>query len=259
MNNRQNDAEYFTQSTGIKTAYRYTPSTNASPTIIFLPGYMSDMDGSKACAIFDDAHVHGYGVMLLDYSGCGKSDGKFSDGALSIWRDEVLALIDAKIDGPVVLIGSSMGGWLMLMVALQLIESHGPQKVVGMMGIAAAPDFTDWDFDTKAKAIIAADGVLYEDNPYGPEPTPIYRKFFDDAQKQLLLQGEISIDCPVILFHGQNDNDVPFDVSMRLAKALRSSQVQLHLVKDGDHRFSREQDIAMLIAALRDFVGVDII
>lgn len=240
------DVQYFTQNSGLKTAYRYTKAADNGPTIIFLPGYMSDMDGSKALAIFEYAQKNGHGCLLLDYSGCGRSEGDFADGSLSIWRDEVCAIINDKISGAVILIGSSMGGWLMLMIALKLVS----EKLHAMIGIAAAPDFTQWGYSADDRAIISRDRVLYEQNPYGPEPTPMHQKFFDDGQANLMLGSEIAIDCPVTLFHGQNDNDVPYDISVQLAQHLRSSHVHIHLIKDGDHRFSRDQDIAMLISKL---------
>lgn len=242
-----NDVQYFTQASGIKTAYRWAPPKDAAqPTAIFLPGYMSDMDGGKACAVFDHAKANGQGALLLDYSGCGRSEGDFSDGSLSVWRDEVCALIADKISGPVILIGSSMGGWLMLMVALQLPR----EAVYAMIGIAAAPDFTQWGFSGADMQIIACDGVLYEHNPYGPQPTPTYKKFFDDGQANLLLDDDIAVHCPVILFHGQNDDDVPYEISLKLAECLCSSHVHINLVKDATHRFSRDSDVAMLMATL---------
>ncbi len=249
------DVQYFTQKLGSRTAYRYTGGTSENaPTIIFLPGYMSDMEGGKACAIFDDACEKGYGCLLLDYSGCGKSDGEFIDGSLSIWCDEVCALIDEKVMGDYIIIGSSMGGWLMLMAALQLAKRHNPRRLVAIIGIASAPDFTDWDFDHNDVQIILRDGVLLRDNDYGYDPTPMHRKFYQDGQTNLLLGSKIAIDCPVRLFHGQNDQDVPHEVSLRLAAALRSSDVHIHLIKDADHRLSREQDIAMIIAEIHKLI-----
>lgn len=240
------DIQYFTQKSGLRTAYRYIKARENRPTIVFLPGYMSDMDGSKACAVFAHALQNMHGCLLLDYSGCGRSDGDFAKGSLSLWRDEVCAIINDKINGPVILIGSSMGGWLMLMVALKL----GAPQLCCMIGIAAAPDFTNWGYSQDDRAVIARNGVLFEENPYGPEPTPLYQKFHDDGQANLFLGDEIAIDCPVILFHGQNDHDVPYDISVQLARHLRSSHVHINLIKNGDHRFSRDQDIAMLIGTL---------
>ena len=187
--------------------------------------------------------------MLLDYSGCGQSGGSFAEGSLSRWRDEVLALIAAKCPGPVVLVGSSMGGWLMLLVALAL-EAETPGKVAGLLGIAAAPDFTQWGTSEADKAALSAGETVLADNPYGPEPTPTQPLFWRDGQANLLLDGVIALDCPLRLIHGQADADVPWEISLRLAAKLRSGDVQVVLVKDGDHRLSREADIALILATL---------
>lgn len=234
------DLQFHAMPDGRQIAYRFTPGRG--PALVFLPGYMSDMDGGKASAVFDRARREGQACLLLDFSGCGKSGGNFADGTLSRWREEVLALIDARIDGPVVLIGSSMGGWLMLLVG----EALG-DRLEGMVGIAAAPDFTQWGTSDEQKAALAAGETVFEDNPYGPEPTPTHPRFWADGQAQQRLDREVALDCPVRLLHGQRDEDVSWQISMRLAEALRSDDIQVALVKDGDHRLSREQDIALLL------------
>lgn len=218
-----------------------------APTLVFLPGYMSDMAGGKATACMDWARENGHGCLLLDYSGCGESDGDFADGTLSIWRDEVLELVEAYCRGPAVLIGSSMGGWLMLMVG----EALG-DRMVGLVGIASAPDFTDWGRSDADKARLEAGETVFDENPYGPDPTPMHPGFFADGQANRMLGREIAIDCPVHLLHGQRDADVPWEISLRLAEALRSDAVKVTLVKDGDHRLSREQDIALLLRTIAD-------
>ena len=237
------DTSYHSLPDGRRIAYRH--ARGSGPTLVFLPGYMSDMAGGKATAVFDWAQANGRACLLLDYSGCGESAGKFADGTLSKWRDEVTALIAAHCPGKVVLIGSSMGGWLMLLAALAL-----PAQIAALVGIAAAPDFTEWGFDADQKARLAAGETLYEDNPYGPEPTPTHAGFWQDGQRQRLLDGDIALDCPVRLIHGQADPDVPWEVSLRLAKALRSADVQVALIKDGDHRLSRDADIALLLRTI---------
>lgn len=228
-------------------AFRHTPGSG--PTLVFLPGYMSDMDGGKATAMFARAQDLGRACLLLDYSGCGRSEGEFADGTLSRWRDEVLSLIEAHVEGPVLLIGSSMGGWLMLLVG----EALGT-RLTGMIGIAAAPDFTRWGYDQAQRAALAAGNTIYEDNPYGPEPTPTHAGFFADGEANLRLTGEeIAINCPVRLLHGQRDADVPWETSLKLSVALRSDDVQVCLVKDGDHRLSRDSDIALLTTTVDQF------
>jgi pimeloyl-ACP methyl ester carboxylesterase len=238
------DIQFHTMPDGRRIAFRY--ADGSGPCLVFLPGYMSDMAGGKATAVFEDAKESGQACLLLDYSGCGHSTGEFADGTLSAWRDEVLAVIGAVTDTPVIVIGSSMGGWLMLLVAEKLGE-----LLAGMIGIAAAPDFTQWGYSDDQKRVMADGGTVYEDNPYGPEPTPTYAGFYADAEQHMRLEQEIAIDCPVHLLHGQCDADVPWDVSMKLASALRSDAVKVTLVKDGDHRLSRGSDIAQLLQITR--------
>ena len=237
------DVQFHAMPDGRKIAFRFTPG--AGPTLVFLPGYMSDMDGGKATALFDEARATGRACLLLDYSGCGQSSGDFAHGTLSRWREEVLALIEAYTTGPVLLVGSSMGGWLMLLVAEELRESE-THPLAGIIGIAPAPDFTAWGYSEDQRAIMAAGEAVYEDNPYGPEPTPTHPGFFADGQDNLMLSGPIALDCPVRLLHGREDADVPWEISVALAEALDTDDVQLTLLWDGDHRLSREGDIALL-------------
>lgn len=237
------DTRFHTLPDGRRIAYRHSPGTG--PALVFLPGYMSDMAGGKASAVFDWAAAQGRECLLLDYSGCGASEGQFSAGTLSRWREEVCALIAALCGPKVVLIGSSMGGWLMLPAALAM-----PDRVHALVGIAAAPDFTHWGYSDAQRQQLERGEVVLEDNPYGPEPTPTYPAFWADGQAQRLLESEIALDCPVRLIHGQADPDVPWQVSLRLAAALRSADVQVTLIKDGDHRLSRDADIALLLRVI---------
>lgn len=235
---------YFTIRDGAnrftRIAHRFT--AGRGPTLVFLPGYMSDMSGSKATAVFDWAQAQGRACLLLDYSGCGASSGDFADGTLTRWRDEVIALAEATCQGPIILIGSSMGGWLMLVLALEL-----GTRVAGLVGIAAAPDFTQWAFDDAQKDLLARGETVSKANAYGPQPTPTYPAFWADAQRLRVLDGRIMLDCPVRLLHGQADRDVPHEVSLRLAAALHSADVHVTLIKNGDHRLSRDCDIALLL------------
>ena len=241
-----NDASFLQMPDGRTIAYRHTPGKG--PTLVFLPGYMSDMSGSKATSLFAAAKASGRACLLLDYSGCGESSGDFADGTLSRWRDEALALIEAKVDGRVLCVGSSMGGWLMLLVGAAL-----GNRLAGMIGIAAAPDFTRWGYSEDQRAAMGRGETIYEDNPYGPEPTPTHPGFFADAEANLQLEGSVPIACPVQLLHGQADADVPWETSLRLAEALDTADVKVTLVKDGDHRLSRDQDIALLMAQVDEF------
>jgi pimeloyl-ACP methyl ester carboxylesterase len=231
---------------------RPTLAVNATagdgPVMVFFPGYDSDMSGSKAQALRDYAVSTGRACLLFDYAGCGESAGHFADETLESWRDDVLDVIAAHAaDRSLILIGSSMGGWLMVLVALELARND-PARIAGLIGIAAAPDFTDWGYTAEQKAILMRDGRLFEDNPYGPDPTPTWRDLFESGEANLMLDRIIAIDCPVRLLHGQADADVPWKISLKLAAALRSSDVRVMLIKDGDHRLSRAQDVALLLA-----------
>ena len=222
-------------------AFRHNPGTG--PAVVFLPGYMSDMAGGKATAVFDWCAESGRECLLLDYSGCGMSSGDFADGSLSQWRDEVLGLIEASVDAErVVIVGSSMGGWLMLLVGTALGDT-----LHGLVGIASAPDFSDWGYDETQKSQLRAGITIYEESDYGYDPMPTHAKFWHDAEGLRMLSTTIPINAPVRLLHGQEDADVPPETSLRLAAALASEDVQVTLVKGGDHRLSRDGDIALLL------------
>ncbi|WP_022683550.1 alpha/beta fold hydrolase [Sphingobium bisphenolivorans] len=238
----------FARPDGLRLAYRHR--AGQGPTVVFLPGYMSNMEGGKAVALDDWAGRSRRAMLRLDYAGNGASEGRFDEGTLAGWRDDVLLLIDSLVEGPVVLVGSSMGGWLALLVALAR-----PGRVAGLVGIAAAPDFTDWGFTDADKALLATEGRIVEPSPYGEEPSVTTLGFWQSGQDLRVLESELAIDCPVRLLQGQDDPEVPWQTALRLAAQLRSSDVQTLLVKDGDHRLSRDADIALLIrtvAALLD-------
>jgi pimeloyl-ACP methyl ester carboxylesterase len=239
--------EFVTRPDGIRLAYRH--QSGSAPTIVFLPGYMSDMQGSKAQALAAWAERNGRAMLRLDYSGSGESEGAFEDGTLDIWRDDVLAVIADILTSELILVGSSMGGWLMLLVARALGD-----QVTALVGIAAAPDFTEWDMSDADKDDIIAKGRIERPSDYGYDAMAITRAFWQSGQSNRQLTGEIPIDCPVRLLHGQSDPDVPWDISMKLAHRLRSSDVQTILIKDGDHRLSRETDIALLIDTVAKLV-----
>ena len=243
----ETQVQFVKRADGVRLAYKY--ALGRGPTLVFLPGYKSDMQGGKAQALAAWAADNGVGMLRLDYSGCGESAGAFADGTLDIWRDDVLAVIaEAKV-GPLILIGSSMGGWLMLLVA----EALG-DRVTAMVGIAAAPDFTDWDFDDADRATIATTGRIERPSDYGYDPMLITQGFWQSGQSNLRLTGVVEIDCPARLIHGQCDPDVPWETSVKLAQQLRSSDVQTILLKDGDHRLSRDQDIALLIDTIAKLI-----
>jgi pimeloyl-ACP methyl ester carboxylesterase len=230
---------------GRRLSYKLRPG--AGPAILFLPGYMSDMEGSKAQALDAWGAEEGRAMLRFDYGGCGSSEGAFDRQGLDDWLSDTLAMIDEVAPaGPLVLVGSSMGGWLMLLAALAR-----PERVAGLVGIAAAPDFTEWGYDEAERRRLIEQGRLEQPSPYGDAPFVTTRIFWESGQRNLLLGGEIALDCPVRLLHGQQDRDVPWRNSLLLAERLRSADVQTLFVKDGDHRLSRPQDIDLLIAAVR--------
>lgn len=224
-------------------AYAHRPGTG--PTIVFLPGYGSDMEGSKAVALDAWAEAQGRAMLRLDYRGCGQSEGVFGEATLDDWRDDALDAIDSLTRGPLILVGSSMGGWLMLLVALERRE-----RVAALVGIAAAPDFTEWGFDEDQRATLASDGLIVSEHPDYESPEVTTKPFWDSGQANLLLDGEIRIDCPVRLLQGLEDKDVPPSVAFRLGRALRSADVQTLLVKGGEHRLSRPGDLALLLTTV---------
>lgn len=228
----------------LRLAHHHRPGR--APTILFLPGYMSDMSGTKALALDAWAEAEGRAMLRFDYSGCGESPGDFEAQTLAQWRDDVLAMIDEVVQGPVVLVGSSMGGWLMLLAALAR-----PERVKALVGIAPAPDFTDWGFSVQQKMTILHEGRLVEDTPYGDQPYVTSRAFWESGEALRIMHGPLAIDCPIRLLHGQQDQDVPWTWSPEIARLARSADVQVTLVKDGDHHLSRESDIALLIATVK--------
>ncbi|HEX8512782.1 MAG TPA: alpha/beta hydrolase [Allosphingosinicella sp.] len=230
--------DYLDRGPGRRLAYRHR--RGEGPTLVFLPGYMSDMEGSKAAALDSWAQAQGRAMLRFDYSGCGLSEGAFEAQTLAGWRDDSLAMMDS-LEGPLVLVGSSMGGWLMLLCALAR-----PERVSALVGIAAAPDFTEWGFDDAQKATILRSGRIEEPSPYGEPPYVTTRGFWESGEALKLLGGEIAVHCPVRLLHGLADPDVPWRISLALLERLSSPDVRTILVKGGDHRLSRPGDLALL-------------
>lgn len=221
-------------------AYRFREGR--SPAILFLPGYASDMEGTKAVALDAFAEARGLAMLRFDYSGTGSSEGSFEEGTLAGWLGEALHVLDTLVDGPAVLVGSSMGGWIALLMA-----KERPQRVAAVVGIAAAPDFTDWGYSPEEKEILRADGRLEQPNSYGPEPQITSSAFWESGQALRLLDGPISVDCPVRLVHGDADNDVPLEVALRTMEQLRSADVQLTIIKGGGHRLSKDHEIEAIL------------
>ncbi len=222
--------------------------SGSSPALVFFPGYASDMEGTKALALDAFAERRGLGMLRFDYSGTGSSGGRFEDGTLALWLEEALEASDRLTNGPLILIGSSMGGWIALHVALLRSE-----RVKAFIGIAGAPDFTDWGFTHEQKAELMANARLEEPNPYGPEPQIFTRNFWESGQRLRLLDARIDLDCPVRLVHGELDQEVPLEVAFHLMRQLRSADVQLNVIKGGGHRLSESHEID---AILRTVAGL---
>ena len=206
-----------------------------APTILFLPGYGSDMEGAKATALDAFAEERGQAMLRLDYSGTGSSNGRFEEGTLDAWVEEALAALDKLTAGPVILVGSSMGGW----IALHLAQLR-PDRAMALVGIAAAPDFTDWGFTAEQAAQLTDQGRMT-------------RRFWESGQR-LLLGIQIAVDCPVRLLHGERDEEVPLDIAFRTMRALRSADVQLNVLKGGGHRLSVPLELAAILSTVAPFL-----
>ena len=234
---------------GAALAYRFTPGTG--PLLVFLPGYMSDMTGSKAAALANHARENDRACLRLDYSGCGASGGDFLAGTIGRWTGDALAVIGHVWPaGRVVLAGSSMGGWIALLAGLALGD-----RLAGLVGIAAAPDFTEWGLivgDAERRQL-DRHGYFTRPSEYGASYR-YSRALIDDARSHLLLDGQIGITAPVRLLHGQRDDAVPWRLAIDIAARITGADVQVRLIKDGDHRLARDADIAALIAAVEELI-----
>lgn len=220
-----------------------------APHVVFLTGFRSDMEGSKALAIEQACTARGQAFTRFDYSGHGLSSGRFEDGTIGDWAQDAIAVVDRVTDGPLVLVGSSMGGWIALLAAKARRD-----RVAGLVGIAAAPDFTEdliWNVATPAqRQALIEQGVHLEPSPYSEEPTPITMKLVEEGRLQLVLRTPLDLACPIHLIHGQRDPDVPWETALRLAAHVASDDVTVELVKDGEHRLSRDADIARILRAV---------
>ncbi|MBO0710948.1 MAG: alpha/beta hydrolase [Acetobacteraceae bacterium] len=231
---------------GVELAWSRTEGRD--PTVVFLPGFRSDMTGEKATSLAAFCADRGHAMLRFDYSGHGASAGRFEDGTIGRWRDDALAAIDQLATGKLVLVGSSMGGWIALLTALARSD-----RVAGLIGIAAAPDFTEsllWEaLSFEDRSTLMRQGMLHVPSQYG-EPCPITRALIEDGRNHMLLGGEIALACPVRLLQGQRDPDVPWELALRIAELVSAEDVEVLLVKDGDHRLSRPRDLALLASTL---------
>jgi pimeloyl-ACP methyl ester carboxylesterase len=221
-----------------------------SPTVVFLTGFKSDMTGGKALALEEFCRERGQAFLRFDYTGHGQSSGVFEEGTIGQWADDAVTALDELTEGDLVLVGSSMGGWIMLLAAL----ARKP-RIRGLIGIAAAPDFTRdllWDvFTDDQKQAMERDGYVELPNCYDDqEPYRICKPLIDDGWDQLLLDKPIGLDIPVRLIHGLKDDDVPWKTSLRIQEQLTSNDVEVTLVKDGGHRLSEDHDLDRLTRTL---------
>lgn len=231
-------------------AYNRLPAADpALPGLMFLGGFRSDRGGTKARFLEESCRRRGQAYVRFDYSGHGESEGRFEDGTIESWRDDALAVLDTLTEGPVVLAGSSMGGWIGLLLALQR-----PERVRGFVGIAAAPDFTremvERRFDDAMRAALARQGFVDVPNDYSPAPYKITQGLIDSGNRVCLLDRKHRLPIPVRLLQGKRDTEVDWHMPERIASCLDGAAVEITLIDDGDHSLSRPQDLALLEQAV---------
>lgn len=238
---------YFDPGDGRRIAYRSRPANPKvkGPTLMFLPGYASDMEGGKASGIDAFAAAAGLAYVRFDYSGTGSSGGDFAEGTLDRWLEEAVSAIDLLTEGPVLLIGSSMGGWLAFHAAMKR-----PDRVKGIVGIAAAPDFTDWGITPEERESLVATSRFERPGHDGGPPQVTHARFVASGTALRLLNKPIILDCPVRLVHGDKDEEVPIGVAFKLLEDAHSGDVQLNIIKWGDHRLSKPHEIATIVRAI---------
>ena len=231
----------------------YAKTAGRTPTVVFLGGFRSDMTGTKAMALEAWAQRTGQAYLRFDYLGHGQSSGRFEDGTIGRWLDDSLTALDSLATGKLVLVGSSMGGWLSLLAA-----RARPERLAGLMLIAAAPDFTERmllkGLSAEDRATLQRDGRLERPSQYSPEPSVFTWKLIEEGRKHLVLDKKLALPCPVHLLHGQSDPDVPWEYSLQIADHLEAPEVITTFVKGGDHRLSTPADIARLITTVEELV-----
>ncbi len=228
---------------GVNIAYHANAGVN--PTIVFLGGFMSDMTGTKATALETHCRDHRRAFVKFDYRGHGASDGRFRDGTIGRWLQDSLDIIDHITNGSLILVGSSMGGWISLLAALAR-----PERVKAVIGLAAAPDFTNdiWtSLSESQKREMKTQGFIEQPSDYSDEPYVITRDLIEDGASHCLLNAPIALRCPVRLIQGMQDTDVPWTTALRIVERLESDDVTVTLVKSGDHRLSEPADLKRLM------------
>lgn len=238
-------------------AYRGIASTRdkAAPTVVFIGGFMSDMTGRKAEALAEFCGARGQGYLRFDHFAHGESSGAIEDATVGGWARDAVAVLDRLTAGPLLLVGSSMGAWIMLLAALAR-----PERVHALIGLAAAPDFTEdlvWNaYTPQEQQMLMRDGKIVERSPYSDRPYVFTRDLIEDGRRHLLLNRSIALDAPVRLIHGIADRDVPYTTALRLSERLATKDVVVTLIKDADHRLSRNDDLARIagtVAEMSDY------
>ncbi|RST88455.1 alpha/beta hydrolase [Aquibium carbonis] len=247
----------FIEVDGARIAVRRQPGR--APGFVWLGGYRSDMAGTKAERLADWARVNGHACLRHDYSGHGQSGGAFADGTISRWLSESLAVLDRYSEGPQILVGSSMGAWIALRMAQDLSRRGQTGRIAGMLLIAPAPDFTVELMEphlTRAQLDdLETKGYFEETSDYSPEPNIYTRALIEDGRANRVMAGVIETHCPVIILQGMKDPDVPFQHARKLMEHLPADDVSLTLIPDGDHRLSREEDIALILKAAQELLA----
>jgi pimeloyl-ACP methyl ester carboxylesterase len=239
---------FLDTASGRRIAYHRTPGTG--PGVVFLGGFRSDMEGTKALHLEAWAKRTGRAFLRFDYSGHGQSSGRFEDGAIGDWAEDAVAAIGALTEGPQILVGSTMGGWIALLVARRL-----PDRIAGLVGIAAAPDFTadmEAQFTEADRAALAERGVLERPSDYAPQPYVFTRRLFEDGRRNLVLAAPLDLPFPVRLLQGTADTDVEPAVALGLLNHATGTDIRLTLVKGADHRFSTPACLALIEACVED-------
>ncbi len=236
--------QFLKQSNGLNIAYhQYTGTNPKLPGVVFCGGFMSDMEGSKATFLENLCKSREQSYVRFDYTGHGQSDGAFTDGTIGSWKKDALTVLEHLTTGPQILVGSSMGGWISLLIA-----QMRPENITGLVGIAAAPDFTAerLGFLTKEQEQeINENGIVYIPSDYD-EPYPVTKALLSDGDDHLLLNTPINITCPVRLLQGKMDKPVPWEKANRIKDLLVSDNVEITFIDDGDHSLSRPQDLEIL-------------
>ncbi len=245
--------KYYNSPHGTRIAYHKTEGSK--PGVMFLGGFMSDMDGGKALALEAHCKKVGRAFIRFDYQGHGKSSGDFENGTIGLWTMDALAVLDHLTEGPQLLVGSSMGGWTALLCA-----KARPGRVKCLVGIAAAPDFTTrmWneELSEAQRQTILREGLVKVPTEYGPEPYILTQALFDDGYQNRVLNAPLHLDIPIRLIQGMSDKDVPWQTALNITRALTSSDVDIILVPDGDHRLSEPQDLARLTRVVDELVSL---